>query len=419
MANQFLNATEYANAFLVLLKNQLVAAKLVTGEFRDEVTDENGLSVNIKRPPRFIANDGAALAAQDIVTGSTNVRVDQYKNVHVSVGDLEYVQSFNELIKNETLKSAASELAHTIDGAILNEMKFFHSSVGTPGNVIGTPQQFNAAHTRLMNQAVPNESINAIVSFDDGAAIRGSLIGGDIPGINRTALERVRIPLISEIDLYASNNLRSVVSGTRTGGTGPAVNGASQNVNYRAVKDTNVQTLNVDGLGANATVAQGDIFTIAGVFAINPRSREVLPYLQQFVVMADATASGAGAAALTVSMPIIVPGTNDGTSTVANTAFATVSAAPADNAAIQFYAGANARVPVRAAFHRRAISLVSARLAMPFTGEASFVTDPDTGVSVRYWRGSDIQTGAHIHRFDTIYGVDNIQPMLGVRVNGS
>lgn len=418
MANQFLDATEYSKAFLILLKNSLVAGRLVSGQFKNEVTDENGLKINIKRPPRFIANDGAALQEQDMVVGSANVAVDNYKNVHIGVTDLQAVQSFNDLMRNETMQSAASELAHTIDGTIIDRMKEFHSSVGTPGTAIGSPQQFNKSHTRLMDQSAPNENLNSIVSFEDGELIRGSLTGTDIGGINRSALQRVNIPIISEVNLYASNNLRSVTSGTRLA-SGGTVNGASQNVNYRDVKDINTQSLILAGVGANATINRGEILTIAGVFAINPRSREVLPYLQQFVIMEDATADGAGDVTVTISVPIIVPGTSDGTSTVANTAFATVSAAPANGAAVTFYNAPGSIVPVRATFHKRAIALVSARLEMPFTGEASFVTDKETGISIRYWRGSDITTGKHIHRWDTIFGVENVQPLLGTRVNGT
>ena len=111
MTNQFLNAQEYANVMLLLAKNQLVFGRLVDGQFKDQVTDENGLSINIKSPPRFIANDGATLQAQDLVVGNVNVAVTQYKNVHISVGDLEYVESFNSLMQNETMKSAASTIA--------------------------------------------------------------------------------------------------------------------------------------------------------------------------------------------------------------------------------------------------------------------------------------------------------------------
>ena len=419
MANQFLDAVEYAKAFLILLKNQLVMGKLVTGEFRDQVTDENGLSINIKRPPRFIANDGATLNAQDIVTGSTNVVVDQYKNVHVRVGDLESVQSFNDLMRNETIQSAASELAHTIDGSLQVALQDFYSSVGTVGLDIASPIQFNAVHTRLMNQAVPNENLYSVVSFADGAAIRGNLQASDIQGINRMALERVRIPIISEVDLFASNNLRAVTAGTRAQTGASLVNGANQNVNYADTKDTNTQTLAIDGLTSGQTISKGEVFTIAGVFAINPRSRVVLPYLQQFVVMADATASGAGEVDLTISPPIVVANTGTGDNQDINTQFANVSAAPADNAAISYEQAPGNTSTVRAAFHRRSISLVSARLQMPFTGEASFVTDPETGIGIRYWRGSDISTGQHIHRWDTIYGVQNIQPLLGARVSGT
>ena len=420
--NLFLDETIYAKVFLLLLKNQLVAARLVDGQFKNELTDENGLTVNIKRPPQFVAQDGEALKLQSVVAGSVPVLVDQYKNVHLDVGDLESVQSYNALMENESMLAATSELAQTIDGAILDETLEFASEVGTPGNTIGTPQQFNKVHTRLMNQSVPNASLNAIVSFEDGEEIRGALIGTNIDGVNRTALEKTRIPILSEINLFASNNLRSVVAGDRLEDTGPAIDGAAQNVDYRAVKDTNSQVLDIDGGGFDATYSRGDTFTVAGVFAVNNRSRQVLPFLKQFVILADAVADGAGLVTLTISPPMIVGGTSDGvgaTPTLVNTAFQTISAIPADGAAIVFNTAPGAITPIRTAFHKRAISLVSAKLRTPFTGVATFVSDPDTGIGIRYWRGSDITTGRHIHRWDTIFGVQMVQPELGARVNGS
>jgi hypothetical protein len=419
MANQFLNEQVYANAFLKLLKNQLTMGRLVDTQFRDQVTDQNGLRIDVKRPQRFIANSNAGLQAQDLVTGSTFVNVNQYKNVHVSVGDLEYVQSYNELMQNDVLKSAASELAHDVDRFLLGKFKDFFSWVGTPGNNIGSPAQFNKAHTRLMNQSVPNESLSGVVSFDDGEEIRGSLIGGDIQGTNREALERTRIPILSEVNLYASNNLVSVTTGDRE--AEGAVAGGGQEVNYRDVKDNVLltQELDLDGLGANATISKGEVFTIADVFAINPRSRETLSYEQQFTVVEDATADGSGAATVTITPAIIVAGTNDGTDTTTNTRYATVSAAPANDATVTWLGAAETTYPLRAAFHRNAISMVSARLQAPFTGVHSFAQDPETGISIRYWRGSDISTGAHIHRWDMIYGAETMDPFLGTRISGA
>src|SRR6185312_11342655 len=106
MANQFLDAQEYSNVMLLLLKNQLVFGRLVDGQFKNEMSDENGLTISVKRPPRFIdKKDGTAtLATQDVVAGSSPVAVDQYSKVHISVGDIEYVSSYNALMQNSTMK---------------------------------------------------------------------------------------------------------------------------------------------------------------------------------------------------------------------------------------------------------------------------------------------------------------------------
>jgi len=443
--NQFLNAQEYANVMLLLLKNQLVFGRLVDGQFKDEVTDENGLTINVKRPPRFIdAKDGTAnLVLQDLVTGTAPVAVDQYSKVHVQVGDIEYIQSFNALMQNETMKSAASTLAHSIDKFIAGKTLGFPSwvagaapSAGGSANAvdptkgINSPSEAMAGHTRLMAQGVPNVDLSGVVSFKDGEMIRGSLLSAFTPAINVPALERVKIPLISEVDWYASQQLPVFTTGTRLQGngssTGSVINGANQNVNYRDVKGSAgtagmLQNLTITGDANAVTFKKGDVFTIANVYAWDWRAQQALPDLQQFTVLADVTAGSSPATAvLSISPPLIVQGTNDATgNSYTNTAFATVDSIPANGAFIQFAGAASTKLTVRSAFHKRAISMVSARLHMPFTGVASYAVDPDTGISVRYWRGSDISTGNHIHRWDCMYGAAVLDGFLGTRVCGS
>ncbi|MGH7745406.1 MAG: P22 phage major capsid protein family protein [Candidatus Dormibacteria bacterium] len=425
MSNAFLNATEYANSMLLLAKNLLVTGRLVDGKFKDQVTDENGLIINIKRPPRFVAGSGAALSAQDIVTGSTSVSVNQYTNVHLQIGDLESVQSFNALMRNSSMRSAAQTLASQIDSYLQGLVLGFHgwcTSAGHAANPavnIGNVQTLMAAHTRLMENGVPLVDIAGTCAPVDGELIRGAMLTNFTPDENVTALERARIPVVSEIDWYATQQTPAMTTGTRTNG---AVNGAAQNVNYRSVKSTNTQTIAVNGLGAGGTIAAGEVFTIAGVFAWDWRANggagAVLPYLQQFTATSGATADGTGAvAALTISPPIIVQGTSDGVSTTANTAFATVNSIPASAAVVTWVGAASTALRVRAAWTKSAIQLVSARLQTPFTGVASFATDPETGISIRYWRGSDITTGNHIHRWDCIYGATNVDAFMGTRVS--
>jgi hypothetical protein len=441
--NQFLNAQEYANVMLLLLKNQLVWGRLVDGQFKDEVTDENGLVINVKRPPRFMdAKDGTAnLVLQDIVTGTAPVAVNQYSKVHIQVGDIEFISNFNALMQNETMKSAASTLAHSIDKYIANQTLNFASWVAgaapasggsfnaiDPTKAINSPSEAMGAHTRLMDNGVPNANLSGVLAFKDAEMIRGSLLTAFTPAINVSMLERVKVPLISEIDWYATQNLPVFTTGTRLQGngtsTGSVINGAGQNVAYRNVKGSAgvagmTQTLIITADSAGVTYAAGDVFTIANVYAWDWRAGSALPQLQQFTVLNAVTAVGT-AATLTITPPIIVQGTTDVTgNTYTNSAFATVDSVPANGAFLQFAGAASTSLRVKSAFHKRAISLVSARLHMPFTGTASYAVDPDTGIAVRYWRGSDINTGNHIHRWDCMYGAAVLDQFLGARVCGS
>jgi len=417
MANAFLDAKEYANVMLLLLKNALVMGRLVDGRFENRVTDNNGLTIHVKRPPQFIAKDGPILALQNIVTGSTALAVTRYRNVHVSVGDLEQVRHYNQLMRNATMQAAASTLAHDVDLYLHGLLLDFHSHVGTPGEPLRTPQQFMRVHTRLMDKSVPGVDLSAVMSYADAEAVRGALVDSNIAGVNRTALEGARVPVMSAISGYATQHIKSVTAGTRAASGAAQIDGAGQNVNYRTVKDLDYSTITLKAAGAGVTVNKGEIFTIAGVYAINNRSGETLPYLQQFSVMEDAVATGAGALTLNVFPHIIVPGTG-GAEADTNTAFATVNAAPANNAAITFMGATGTVMPVRAAWHKSALQLVSARLPTPMSDTSSFATDPETGISIRYWRGSDITTGEHIHRWDMIYGAKNVDPRLGTRFSG-
>lgn len=425
MSNAFLNATEYANSMLLLAKNSLVTGRLVDGKFKNEVTDENGLSINVKRPPRFVAGSGAALSVQDMVTGSVNVAVNQYSNVHLQVGDLESVQSFNGLMKSTAMQSAAQTLASKIDSYLQAQVLGFHGWATTSGTTlaVGTNlanvQNLGAARTRLAENGTPLTNIGGTIADVDAELITGAMLTNFTEDLNKSALESARVPVTGAVRWYATQQTPALTFGTRTNGT---LTGAAQNVNYRAVKSTYSQAVSMTGLGAGATVAVGEVYTLAGVFAwdwrANGGSGAPLPYLQQFTVTVGGTADGSGNLSVTATPPIIVQGTNDGISTNTNTAFATASAAPATNAVVTWSGTASTTARVRAAWAKPAITLVSARLQTPFTGVSSFATDPDTGISIRYWRGSDITTGNHIHRFDTIYGAANLDPFMGTRVGG-
>lgn len=443
MSNAFLNETVYAKTMLLMAKNELVMGKLVDGQYKNEINDENGLTVNVKRPPRFARNDATSdytnknsnFAAQDVVIGSIPVTVDQFAKVHLSFGDIESVQSVNDLMKNSSMKSAASTLAHQIDNYLAQKtLQFPNWIAGTaagtlsgnaadPTKMIGSSAQAQAAFTRLQYMGVPTNDLAGILNPDDGQAISGSLTGSFLTDIARPALEESAIPMLGKVKFYSTQQCPSYTTGTRAQGdgssTGVQVNGASQNVNYRDVKSTNTQTLLVKTLSTN-TIVQGDVFTIQNVYAWDWRNNAKLGYLQQFTVVgATQTGDGSGHASLTISPPIIVQGSSDGTSTAANTAFATVDSVPADSAYIKFAGAASTVLQVRSAWNKSAITMVSTPLRMPATGIAAQIHDKETGISIRYWRGSDFSTGVHGHRWDCVFGAVVTDPLMGTRVCGT
>lgn len=419
MSNALLSPKVYSNTFLHMLKNSVVLPKLVTTEFKDEFK-KVGNTVYAKRTPEFTVRDGAVATVQDVVEGEIAITIDKQKGVDVEFTSVEETLTVDALLKSKTMKSAAAQLAQQIDSDLHAVTKKFYNWVGTPGQLINSYADLAKGPQRLDEMAVETDGRVGILHPGDAWAMLGSLSGLTAQTKEATdALTRAKLPMLGNIDWYATQNAASVTTGTRSGNT--TVDGASQNVTYASVKDGNwVQDLNVDDLGASKTVAAGEVFTIADVYAINPRSKVRMSYLQQFTVIDAETSSGAEAATLTISPPIITSG-----------AFQTVecagtdTTAPDDGAAIQWM-GSDTEADTDSTtynfgtiFRKEAIALVSAKLIMPYTGEASYSTDPDTGITVRYWRSSDSTNDTHMHRFDVLYGVKCVDPRRGTRISGT
>ena len=178
--------------------------------------------------------------------------------------------------------------------------------------------------------AVPSDPRHLALNPDAHYSVAGDQVGLQNEQMIKTAYQAATIGRIAGFATYSSQNIKSHTVGVATGT--PLVNGAAQNTTYATSGATNSQSLITDGWTNSTTgiLKQGDVFTIAGVFAVNPvpgegsTGKTVMPYLQQFTVLADAdSGASTGPATLTISPAIITSGP-----------YQTVSAAPADNAAI-------------------------------------------------------------------------------------
>jgi hypothetical protein len=409
LSNTFLAPKVFANAGLKLLKNNLVMAKLCDAEGVDkEFKPGVGGTVYVKRPPEFTIRTGATAAAQDVVEGELAVTVDKQAGVDVQFTSAEETLYVDKLLKSRVLDASMAQIASYIDQQLVGRVSEFHNWVGTPGQTVDSPADFFLAPQRLDEMAVPTNDRNAIMTPSDGYGMAGSLLAlaSQAGDVSKNALQKAKLPIIGNVDPYITQTVPSVTTGTRAT-TGTLVNGASQNVAYTAVKSTYSQSLVCDGQ-ASKTFKAGEVFTIAGVNAVNPRTKADLGYAQQFTILADASSDGSGNVTFSISPPIISSG-----------AFQNVSATPADNAAVTHLGALSTTFRPSAAFHKTAIKLVSAKLVRPYSGEADFATDPETGLTIRYWRYSDGANDTHNHRWDVFFGTINADRRLGVRISGS
>ena len=413
MPNQFNQAKIYANAALKILKNNLVAARMVSSETIDKAISSErggaatGGTVYVKRPPEFIVRQGRVAQVQDSIIGEVAVSIDKQRGVDLEFTSLEETLSVDEFMRDENANSAMAQLAQQIEQDVCEITLEFPGWVGTPGQLIDSGPDFFRMPERMDELAIPQNDRVALMSPADKWAFAGGLTNNAAQAneLARTALENGRIPNIGMIDTYMTQNVPTLTCGTRTNG---AVNGASQAVAFTSVRNDYKQNLVIDGVGANATIRRGEVFTIANVFAVNPRSKATLPFLAQFVVLADATANGAGEVTVSIANPIITSG-----------AYQNVNSAPADNAVITWTGAASTAFRQNISFHKSAIKLVSARLIKPSSGECAFARDPETGLTIRYWKTSDGTNDTHLHRWDVIYGVVNTDRRLGVRGSGT
>ncbi len=409
MPNTLLTPNKIAKEALMQLQNELRFGKQVHRQYKNEFV-KIGNSVTIRKPVKFYTADGATRVNQDVEEGDTPIVIDQRKHVSWKFSTQDLTLSIEEY-SDRYVKPAMITLANTIDQAGALMYREVWNLVGTPGTTPANYAAVGAAAQRLTEMAVPTTERRAIMNSAAFQTIAATLTTLNMPQMAMEAWKSGEIGNLAGFKTLESVNVRSHTVGTKAGT--PLVNGASQSVAYSAVKSTNQQNLVTDGWTASSAVLKrGDVFTIAGVFAVNPvpgegsTGKTVMPYLQQFVVKADVSADGSGNATVAISPAIITSGP-----------YQTVSAAPADNAAITVVGTGSAVYPQNLCFHKNAFALVTVPLEMP-DGASFKARETDDGLSVRVVKDYDINTDEEIIRVDVLYGWKAIYPELASRLTG-
>lgn len=410
MANTIITPSIIAKEALMQLENNLVMANLVHTDYSDEFT-KVGSSVTIRRPVKYVANSGATMVVSDTTEGSTTVAIDKQQHVAIAFSATDLTLSIDEF-NSRYIEPAMYELAQKVENDLAALYSDVWNWVGTPGTTMGGVDDVYRAAQRMDEMSVPDKR-NMVLSPADFYGMANYLQGVYVQDKARTAIERAKIGMLGNMDAYKCQSAATHTVGAWAGT--PLINGATQTTTYSSSRTTNTMSLVTDGWTASTTIKKGDVFTLGtttnGFLAVNPRTRAALPYLQQFVVTADATADGSGNATLTISPPIITSGAYQ-TVSAAGTAASTT-----DNMALNRLGSASTAYVQNLAFHRQAFALVTRPLEF-LPGIPDQARESNGKVSVRLMPVADGVNDVGRWRFDILYGVKTIYPELATRISG-
>lgn len=403
--NVYLTDDVIAKEALRLLKNELIATRYVHRD-HEQRFGKIGDTISIKLPSRIKSASGRTLVKQPMVDRTTTLKVNKQEHVGLEFNSVDRTLSLHDFSERH-MKSGISQIAHQVDLSIIEKATvggFFSS--GTPGVAVNT-DTFIDARAAMTMIGHPNDGMSMhLLNPLDAAEVRKDLKTLYNPQEAQDAVRKAMCGNLAGFESYETAQMVPHIVGDY-GGT-PLVAGASQTGN----------TLNIDGGSTSTTgfLLPGDVFTIAGVFSINPRTYRSTGLLQQFTVVAAADTDGSGATQLTIS-----PEVNDGTlttldaegNTISLAAYQNVTNAPADNAPITVMGNANTAYRQNLTMHRDAVALACVDMHLPQSAPVKArVRDEQSGLSIMMTAQYNINEMEETYRMDVLWGVDAVYPEL-------
>jgi len=402
MANSLLTIDMITRKGLAILENNLVLSRNINRQYDDSFAVEGakiGSSLRIRLPDRVLVTDGAALQTQDDNEQYTTLTVSTQKHVGINFTSAELSMQLDDFA-DRVLKPRISQLASSIDADVANVFASVGNSVGTPGTTPATALVMLQAQQKMNEAAAPMSPRYLTVNPAANAALVNGLSGFFNPSDSisrqfKSGMMGENVLGYEEVNMSQSIKVFQVGTRTATGGTTSA-----------AVTTEGATTIAITGAGASGTVKAGDVFTVAGCFAVNPQTRESTGSLFQFVALADVTLDGSGAGTITVA-PMYS----------AAHPLATITLLPGNGNNVTFLGAASTTYPQNIAYHKDAFTLATADLILP-QGVDMASRANHNGISMRIVRQYDINNDRMPCRVDVLYGYAAIRPQLACRVWG-
>lgn len=356
---------------------------------------KRGDAIRIRKPAQFTVRTGQGWSGQNINEQFDTLTLSYQIGIDFEMSSMERKLDLNSLTE-QCLKPAAIRLANEVDRIVLRDVaRRTYLQMGTFGTTPTSTSTYVDAKARLSDMTAPRGrgQLHLHVNPDMEGAVVQTVTGGVgsiAPYFNPQGKvsDQFTNADLDGVFQYGMNwhmdqNLYVHTNGARAGT--PLVNGATAE---------GATTLVTDGWTGSGAVAEGDRFTIADVFAVNPITKARLPWLQPFVCTAAGT-NASGALTISISPTIYASGQ-----------FQNVNALPANNAALTFSGAASGVASIGLLWHKDAVALAIVPLEKPDgVHQSSMKYDPTSGVGLRYIEWYDGDTDQWKSRFDLVFGV--------------
>ena len=410
MSNNLLTISKITNEALMVLENELTFTGQVDRNYDDQfavVGAKIGQTVNVRRPGRFLGAIGPNLVVEDFNETSVPVTLSTQFQVSTQFTTQDLALSL-DMFSDRILKPAIATVANKMDrDGLLVAKNNTANIVGTAGTAPTGLITYLTAAAYLDSEGAPRDgrrsvTIEPFTSSTIVDSLKGlfvpteqissqytkGLMGRDSGGMNWYMDQNV---VSQTFGSYASATLSCNV----TTATGFLTSGWAYSSN-----------ITIGATSAAATLNQGDTFTIAGVYAVNPQNRQSYGKLRNFVVQSTTAIGSGGTATVTVVPAVITAGQFQNVS-VTSTGSQTVT--PFNNTGVVS--------PQNILMHRNAFTLACADLELPegvhFAGRAS---DKELGLSIRVVRQYTINNDSIPTRLDVLYGWAPLYPELACRI---
>lgn len=398
MSNTILTPNMITRGALVILHNNLRFSRTINRQYDDQFAKDGakiGNTLRIRLPNQYTVSSGAALSIQNTEEISTTLTVATQKHVDTNFTSVELTNSIQDFMARIG-EPAMSVLASNVDNDAASSIFDVFNVVGTPGTAPATAKVLLDSHTKMNYLAAPMTPRYLGLEPNANASLVDGLKGLFNP--TGSTSQQFREGMMADNvlgfrEIYMTQSMPVLTTGARN--TAYVTNTPSGITN-------GTTTLPIDtGSGA---IARGEVFTINGVFEVNPETKQSTGQLKQFAV---AVASAGGSVNLTISQPLYKSGPRQN--------FTASGGDIPDGAAVTFLGAASTTFQQNVAYHRDAFTMVTADLVMP-EGVHESAREVKDGLSLRYVRQYRIGTDDIPARFDILYGYLCMRPELACRI---